>query len=44
MVQDFVSMLSKELSLSSKINEIKNVDTIYFGGGTPSVINPIILE
>jgi oxygen-independent coproporphyrinogen III oxidase len=38
--EEFSKSLSKELFLRSVGNEDKKVDTIYFGGGTPSVMDP----
>ncbi len=44
LVRDFNSALSKEIELRSKINNIGKISTIYFGGGTPSVLDPKLLE
>ena len=40
---DFVDLLLKEASLYSEDDRIK-VDTLYFGGGTPSLLSPFQLE
>jgi oxygen-independent coproporphyrinogen-3 oxidase len=36
----YVSALSKEISNWSEISEPRLVDTVYFGGGTPSLLAP----
>jgi oxygen-independent coproporphyrinogen III oxidase len=36
----YVRALSKEISIWSEISEPRLVDTIYFGGGTPSLLAP----
>ncbi|HXG85394.1 MAG TPA: radical SAM family heme chaperone HemW [Pyrinomonadaceae bacterium] len=41
-VERYVSALAKEIELFS--NEIKSADTIYFGGGTPSLLTAKQLE
>ena len=40
---EFVDLLLKEASLYSEDDRIK-VDTLYFGGGTPSLLSPFQLE
>lgn len=37
-VQRFLNSLHKEIELRSQTWRYKNIDTIYFGGGTPSVL------
>lgn len=41
----FIDTLIEEISLfSQSINEKPKIDTIYFGGGTPSLLTPIQVE
>lgn len=42
--KDFLSSLYKEISIYGKILSVKRVKTIYFGGGTPSLVEPEKLE
>ena len=45
-IDNYIDGLEKEIVLSTKINEIKNkeVGTIFFGGGTPSILSVKQLE
>lgn len=36
----FISFLLREIRIYSKLYNIENISTIYFGGGTPSLFNP----
>lgn len=36
---DFIAALLKEITLQEKYLENENIETIYFGGGTPSLLN-----
>lgn len=36
---DFITALLKEITLQEKYLENENIETIYFGGGTPSLLN-----
>src|SRR5690606_13730621 len=40
---DLISALLKEIALCTLYND-KNVETIYFGGGTPSLLHPEALN
>ena len=42
--EEFLKSLSKELFLRSVIDDNKEMDTIYFGGGTPSVMDPQYID
>ena len=42
--QSFFELLSKEILLYSEQFKNKNIETVYFGGGTPSVIEPTYIE
>ncbi len=46
LIDDFVAILVKEIELRATHYENKNfeIDTIFFGGGTPSLLNPNNLE
>ena len=39
---DFIVALLNEIKIRSDLN--KKIDTIYFGGGTPSILNPFEIE
>ena len=41
---ELVEMLCRELELRKRELSGKNIETIYFGGGTPSLLNPQELE
>lgn len=41
---EFLSALLREIDLRSSFLSDRKIDTIYFGGGTPSVLNPDELE
>lgn len=38
--QDYPSLLEKELALWQERTELRSLSTIYFGGGTPSLLEP----
>ena len=44
MKNDLISALLKEIVLCTVYNNDKSVETIYFGGGTPSLLQPEILN
>ena len=44
LAERYVRAVTKEISNSSVIAERPRIDTIYFGGGTPSLLNPHQLE
>ena len=41
---DLINALLKEITLCTVYNNDKSVETIYFGGGTPSLLQPEILN
>jgi oxygen-independent coproporphyrinogen-3 oxidase len=43
-VESYVEKLLKEIEHISGINGRVEADTIYFGGGTPSILNPLQLD
>jgi oxygen-independent coproporphyrinogen-3 oxidase len=40
----YVSALAREVAAFTEVEESTEVDTIYFGGGTPSLLNPAQVE
>ena len=38
--EDMVKMIAREIELQSGYLQSKSIDTIYFGGGTPSILTP----
>ncbi len=48
LIEDFVAALINEIGIFSELTPGSNVDTVYFGGGTPSMLDPkqinLILE
>ncbi len=43
-IDDFFSALLKEIELKKPRFQCKTIASIYFGGGTPSFVNPLYLE
>lgn len=43
-VDDYVDALIKEMQFVSEAMQGKRLDTIYFGGGTPTTLSPVQLE
>ena len=43
-IDEYLDYLEKELNLYSEGNLIEGVQTIFIGGGTPSILSPIQLE
>jgi oxygen-independent coproporphyrinogen-3 oxidase len=43
-IEKFISNLKKEISLTSELYKQNNFDTIFFGGGTPSILSYIQIE
>ena len=41
---EYVEILCKEIKLRKNLFPHRNLDTIYFGGGTPSLLKPIQVE
>ena len=44
LVERYVSSLTKEIGTWSEVESPFTVDTIYFGGGTPSLLTPLQIE
>jgi oxygen-independent coproporphyrinogen-3 oxidase len=40
LISDFISSLKKEITLYSELYKENEFDTIFFGGGTPSILSP----
>jgi oxygen-independent coproporphyrinogen-3 oxidase len=43
-IQKYVKALEQEIKKRSKNQKNKVIETIYFGGGTPSLIDPILIK
>ncbi len=44
LAEQYVRSLVNEISAWREVEKIDSVDTIYFGGGTPSLLSPVQLE
>jgi oxygen-independent coproporphyrinogen III oxidase len=44
LAERYVKSVAKEIKAWSEVEEVDVVDTIYFGGGTPSLLDPAQLE
>ncbi len=43
-IATYIDLLTKEIEIYTKYESAKEVDTIYFGGGTPSILTPLFIE
>jgi len=43
-IATYINLLTKEIEIYTKYESAKEVDTIYFGGGTPSILTPLFIE
>lgn len=41
--EEYINVLLKEIELRASIFDNRSIDTIYFGGGTPSLISPDLI-
>jgi len=40
LIEDFINALKNEIRIFSGLTSDRNIDTVYFGGGTPSMLLP----